>query len=82
MRIKAELLLCQGRQAVVTAAEVDRPGGDHHPHRLGRHDHALLARSAAAISATRAAGLSPASRTTTPPTSISIGAGAGAGAGA
>src|SRR5688572_19255623 len=74
MRIEAELALRQGRQAVVAAPEVDRPGGDHHPYRVGGDDHAL-ARRAMAISATRAAGQSPASRTVTPPTSISISAG-------
>ena len=81
MRVEPELVLRQGRQAVVAASEVDRPGGDHHPYGLGRDDHAMV-RSATAISATRAAALSPASRTTTPPTSISIGAGPLAGGGA
>jgi hypothetical protein len=54
-------------------AEVDGRRGDHDLRRLRRRGH-RAARSAAAIAATRAAGASPASRTITPPISISTGA--------
>jgi hypothetical protein len=39
MRVELQLVLHIGREAVMAAPEVDRPGGDRHPHRLGGDDH-------------------------------------------
>ncbi len=71
MRIALQLVLGVGRKALMTAAEVNGPGGDDHPHRPNRDTHRLAHRATGNLRH-RAAGASAARRTTTPPASFLI----------